>query len=164
MFVFAIVGPLVSVMAPPLIVKRLLIPPKELLPLATTVPALSVKLAALELAAFGFAPMIHVPFPLLFQIWFVAVADQLCDVHVSVTPSATVTVLPPTFVDSVPAWETTVLALTVIFPIRVLAKVTAEVASKTTSVFVAHAVVNGPADELPQFAAVQVALAPFVFQ
>lgn len=139
-------------------------PPKELAPLATTVPALSVKLAAVEFAELPFAPIIQVPLPFLVQIWFVAVVDQFCDAHVNVMPSATLTVLPPTLVDNVPAWVIVVLAFTVMFPMRVLAKVTNEAASKTTSVFVAHAVVNGPAEELPQLAEVQPALTPFVFQ
>jgi hypothetical protein len=153
-------------MVPPLMFRTLKAPPKLLLPLTPTVPALSVKLLPAAEAALPWAPMSQVPFPLLVQIWLAAVALQFCPAQFSVTPSATFTVLPPDFVLTVPPAVIVVLPLTVMSPTVAVAKVTRFVPPlavlKITVVVDTQLLLKVPDPVVFQTALVQVAFVPFV--
>lgn len=151
-------------MVPPLMVRTELSPPNARTPLTITVPALSVKAAPLLGSLVVPAPILQVPLPFFVQMLLAPVVDLFCEFHVSVTPSATVTVLPPDLELSVPPFEIVVFASTVMFPTVVVAKLAVDAALKITSLLADHAVVKGPLVDEPQLAFVQEALAPLVFQ
>jgi hypothetical protein len=129
-----------------------------------TVPVFSVKDPPEDGSPAVPAPKTQVPAPFFVQILLVPVVDLFCELHVSVTPSATSTMLPPLFELTVPPAVIVVFALTVILPTVVVAKVAADVALMTTSLLADQAVAKGPSGTVPQFAVVQPALVPFVFQ
>jgi hypothetical protein len=154
-----------TLMVPPLIVRGQVLPPNELLPATITVPALRVKLLVLG-NVLPCAPMFHVPLPDLVRIADEAVVDQLWPVQVKVAPSPTLIMLPPDLALIVPAAVTVTVTLfdMVILPTVVVANATVELLPKTVLVDATQAAVKGPVGLVLQFAFVQVALVPFVFQ
>ena len=106
------------------------------------------------------------PLPDFVKIAAPLVVDQPCPDQVKLPPSPTLMMLPPDLAVIVPACDTVTVTLfdTVILPTVALANVTVELLPKMVSLDVVQAVVKGPVGLALQFAAVHVALVPFVFQ